>query len=331
VKRVTLGRSVLGLALAVSLGATSIATDAQPGRAPRIGILLPTSPSAAPQYVDAFRLGLRERGYTEGESIAIEYRWAEGRQERFDALARELVDLKVDVIVATVSAAAVAARAATTTIPVVMLVVGEPVQLGLVASLAHPGGNLTGLTSVGDELFPKQVQLLKEAVPSAARVAVLWNPSNPSHQPRLKSIETAARALKMQARPLPVRTPEQIDSAFASMATLRADALLVVADAMFLVHRARIAELAMQARLPAIYGNREHAEDGGLMAYMASYDDLYRRGAGYVDRILKGARPAELPVAQPTKFELLLNLKTAQALDLRMPRALLLRADRLVE
>lgn len=270
------GRAALRIALAVSLLATAVSTHAQPGQPPRIGILLATSASAPPLYLDAFRQGLREHGYTEGQSILIEYRWAEGRQERFAALARELVDLKVDVIVATVSAAAVAARDVTATIPVVMLVVGDPVRLGLVTSLARPGGNLTGLTSVGDELFTKQVQLLKEAVPSISRVAVLWNPSNPGHQPRLK----------MQTRMLPVRGPEDLAGAFATMTTARADALLVVADAMFFLYRGRIAELVMKARLPAIYGNREHADDGGLMAYAASYDDLYRRGAGYVDRIL---------------------------------------------
>ena len=325
------GRAALRIALAVSLLATAVSTHAQPGQPPRIGILLATSASAPPLYLDAFRQGLREHGYTEGQSILIEYRWAEGRQERFAALARELVDLKVDVIVATVSAAAVAARDVTATIPVVMLVVGDPVRLGLVTSLARPGGNLTGLTSVGDELFTKQVQLLKEAVPSISRVAVLWNPSNPGHQPRLKSIEATARSLKMQTRMLPVRGPEDLAGAFATMTTARADALLVVADAMFFLYRGRIAELVMKARLPSIYGNREHADDGGLMAYAASYDDLYRRGAGYVDRILKGAQPAHLPVAQPTKFELVLNLKTAQALALTMPPSLLLRADRLVE
>jgi putative ABC transport system substrate-binding protein len=331
VKRVTIGRAALGIALVVSVVATSVPAQGQPARAPRIGILIGTSPSGAQHYLDAFLQGLREHGYTEGQSILIEYRWAEGRQERFAALARELVDLKVDVIVATVSAAAVAARGVTATIPIVMLVVGDPVQLGLVTSLARPGGNLTGLTSVGDELFTKQVQLLKEAIPSVSRVAVLWNPSNPGHQPRLKSIEIAARSLKMQARTLPVRAPEQLDGAFASMTTARTDALLVVADVMFFLHRGRIAELAMKARLPTIYGNREHAEDGGLMAYAASYNDLYRRGAGYVDRILKGAHPSDLPVAQPTRFELVVNLKTAQALGLTMPPSLLLRADRLVE
>jgi putative tryptophan/tyrosine transport system substrate-binding protein len=326
-----IGRAAISIGLVVSVVATSVAAHAQPGRVPRIGILLATSPSAASICVDPFRQALREHGYAEGQSIVIENRWAEGRQERFAALARELVELKVDVIVATVSAAAVAARAATATIPVVMLVVGDPVRLGLVTSLARPGGNLTGLTSVGDELFTKQVQLLKEAIPSVSRVAVLWNPSNPGHEPRLKSIEIAARSLKMQARTLPVGAPEQLDGAFASMTTARTDALLVVADAMFVLHRGRIAELAMKARLPAIYGNVEHAEDGGLMAYAASYDDLCRRGAGYVDRILKGAQPAHLPVAQPTKFDLVLNLKTAQALGLTMPPSLLLRADRLVE
>jgi putative ABC transport system substrate-binding protein len=304
--------------------AAPLAADAQPAmKVPRIGLLWGSSPSAGGSYLDAFRQGLRELGYVEGQNIVIENRWAEGRQERFTDLAAELVRLKVDVIVAAISAAALAAKNATTTIPVVMLVVGDPVRFGFVASLARPGGNITGLTSVGDELFPKQLELLKEAVPRVSRVAVLWNPANPSHGPSLKSIEVAARSLGMQPQLQKARGPDEFDSAFAAMTRARAGALLVLADTMFNLHRTRIADLAVKARLPAMYGLREHVEAGGLVAYAANYADLCRRGATYVDKILKGAKPADLPVEQPTKFELVINLKTAKALGLTIPPSVL--------
>jgi putative ABC transport system substrate-binding protein len=303
----------------------------QAGKVPRIGFLGSTSPSDASARLDAFRQGLRELGWAEGKNIVIEYRWAEGRQERFTDLAAELVRLKVDVIIAPISAAALAAKNATTTIPVVMLVVGDPVRLGVVASLARPGGNITGLTSVGDELFPKQLELLKEAVPRVSRVAVLWNPANPSHGPSLKSIEVAARSLGMEPQLQKARGPDEFDSAFAAMTRARAGALLVLSDTMFNLHRTRIADLALKARLPAMYGLREQVEAGGLVAYAANYADLFRRGAIYVDKILKGAKPGDLPVEQPTKFELVINLKTAKALGLTIPQSLLLRADELIQ
>jgi putative ABC transport system substrate-binding protein len=303
----------------------------QAGKVPRIGFLGSTSPSDASARLDAFRQGLRELGWAEGKNIVIEYRWAEGRQERFTDLAAELVRLKVEVIVAQISAAALAAKNATTTIPVVMLVVGDPVRLGVVASLARPGGNITGLTSVGDELFPKQLELLKEAVPRVSRVAVLWNPANPSHGPSLKSIEVAARSLGMEPQLQKARGPDEFDSAFAAMTRARAGALLVLSDTMFNLHRTRIADLALKARLPAMYGLREQVEAGGLVAYAANYADLFRRGAIYVDKILKGAKPGDLPVEQPTKFELVINLKTAKALGLTIPQSLLLRADEVIQ
>jgi len=303
----------------------------QPAKIPRIGFLSGTSPSAAAPWLDGFRQGLREHGYVEGQNIVIEYRWAEGRQERQPALAAELARFKVDVLVAANSSAALAAKHATTTIPIVMLVVSDPVRLGLVASLARPGGNITGLTSISDELWVKQLELLKEAVPKASRVAVLWNPANPGHGPALKGIEAAARSLGMRPQLRAASRPEELDSAFEAMTSARAGALLVVADPLFSVHAARIGDLALKARLPAMSGIREYAEAGGLVTYAASYVDLWRRGAGYVDKILKGAKPADLPVEQPTKFELVINFKTAKALGLTIPRSLLQRADEVVQ
>jgi putative ABC transport system substrate-binding protein len=322
----------VSIALALLLLLAPLFAEAQsPTKASRIGLLGGASPSAAGQNLDGFRQELRERGYVEGQNIVIEYRWAEGKQERLPELAADLVRLKVDVIVATITAAAVAAKSVTTTIPIVMLVVGDPVRLGIIASVGRPGGNITGLTSIGDDLWPKQVELLREVVPGISHVAVLWNPANPSHVPRLKRIEDAARSLGMQPRFHAARSRDDIDNAFAAMTRARAGALLVVADALFFLHRARIADLAMKARLPAMYGVREHADAGGLLVYAASYADLYRRGAVYVDKILKGANPGELPIEQPTKFELVINMKTAKALGLTVPPALLLRADQVIE
>ena len=319
-------------AVAGGLLAAPLASEAQPPvNVPRIGLLFGASSSGASHLVDAFRQGLRELGYVEGRNIVIEQRSAEGRQERFTGLAAELVRLKVDVIVAATSAAALAAKNATTAIPVVMLVVGEPVRLGLVMSLARPGGNITGLTSLNDELWPKQLQLLKEALSGIFRVAVLWNPANPSHGPALKGIEVAARSLGMRPQPQEARGPDEFDTAFAAMARAQADALLVVVDTLFFAHRTRIAGLAVKARLPSMHGSRENAEAGGLLAYSASLADLYRRGAAYVDKILKGAKPGDLPVEQPTKFELVINLKTAKALGLTIPPSLLQRADQVIE
>ncbi len=328
----TVTRAALAVVLTLGVLVAPLAAEAQQlAKAPRIGFLGGASPSAAAHLLDAFRQGLRELGYVEGQNIVIEYRWAEGRQERLLGLAAELVGLKVDVIVAPITTAALAAKNATTTIPIVMMVVNEPVRVGLVASLARPGGNITGLAAISDELWPKQLELLKETVPMVSRVAVLWNPANPSHGPALKGIVVAARSLGKQPQLHEARGPDEFDSAFAAMTRARAGALLVVADTLFFLHRTRIADLAMKARLPAIYGLREHVEVGGLMAYAADYADLYRRGATYVDKILKGARPAGLPVEQPTKFELVINLKTAKALGLAIPRSVLLRANRVTE
>jgi putative ABC transport system substrate-binding protein len=320
------------IALVGGTAAWPLAASAQsPVKLPTIGFLAGTSPSVDGGRLYAFREGLRELGYAEGRNILIEYRWADGTQERQPELAAELVRLKVDVLVAANSSAAVAAKGATTTIPIVTLVVSDPVQLGLVASLARPGGNVTGLTSISDELWTKQLELLKEAAPKASRVAVLWNPDNPGHGPALKGIEVAARSLGMQPQLQQVQNPNEFVSAFEAMTKARADALLVVGDPLTSYHRARIADLAMKTRLPAIYGIPDHVAAGGFIAYAANYTELWRRGATYVDKILKGAKPADLPVEQPTKFELLINLKTAKALGLTIPPSLLARADEVIE
>ena len=323
----------ISLTLALGILAAPLAADGQqPAKVPRIGILGGSSATAAAVPIEAFRQGLRERGWVEGKNVAIEYRWAEGKYDRFPDLAAELVHLRVDVIVALNTPAALAAKQATRTIPIVTVAVRDPVESGLVASLARPGGNITGLTiAVGPELVGKQLELLKEAVPQVSRVAVLWNPTHPAHPPQLREAEGAARSLGVRLQPLGVSSPNEFDSAFAAMTRERAAAGLVLADSMFFAHRTRLADLATKSRLPVMYGLREHVEAGGLMAYAANLADLFRLAAGYVHKILKGAKPADLPVEQPTKFELVINLKTAKALGLTIPQSVLFRADKLIE
>jgi putative ABC transport system substrate-binding protein len=268
----------------------------------------------------------------EGENLVIERRWAEGRVERFPSLAAELVRLKVEVIVAGPTPPAVAAKNATGTIPIVMWGVGDPVGQGLVASLARPGGNVTGLSfSVGWETFGKGLELLKETVPKVRRVAVLSNPANASHALAIENVKVAARSLGVQLQLLEARGPEEFEGAFAAMAKERVAALLVPTDPVFFLHRARLAELAAKNRLPSVHSLREYVEAGGLMSYGPSLLDLLRRAATFVDKILKGAKPADLPVEQPTKFELVINLKTAKALGLTIPQSLLLRTDQVIE
>jgi putative ABC transport system substrate-binding protein len=267
----------------------------------------------------------------EGQNIAIESRWAEGKYDRYPALAADLVRLKVDVIVAVGGRASDVAKHATRTIPIVMSVVIDPLGSGLVASLARPGGNVTGISLMTPDLVGKQLEVLKEVVPKVSRVALLWNPNNPGSAAQLREAEAAARALGVRLQILAARDPQEIDSAFAAMTRGRAAALVVLADAILLNQRRQIAELAAERRLPAVYGPSEHAEAGGLMAYSANLLDLERRAATYVDKILKGAKPADLPVQQPTKFELVINLKTAKALGLTIPPSLVLRADQVIE
>jgi putative ABC transport system substrate-binding protein len=267
----------------------------------------------------------------EGQNIAIEVRYAQGKHDRLPQLAAELVRLKVDVIFASATPAALAAKQATTTIPIVIGFVADPVESGLVASLARPEGNITGWTHLaGLELNAKRVELLKEAVPAAARIGALWNLANPIHGPGLKEVEAAARALKVQLHAVGVHDPQELESAFSAMARERVQALTVPPDGMFLAHQARIIDLTAQHRIPTMYSVREVAEAGGLMAYGGNLPDQYRRGATYVDKILKGAKPADLPVEQPTKFELVINLKAAQALGLTIPPSLLFQATEVI-
>jgi len=323
---------VIAAALALVVLAAPLAAEAQaPAKFPRIGYLNVLSPTDNAHTLEAFRQGLRELGYVEGQNIAIEYRFAEGRPERLPALAAELVRLKVDVIVTGAPPAPQAAKQATSTIPIVVAATGDPVAEGLVASIARPGGNITGLASIGPEVVGKQLELLKEVAPKASRVFVLQNPSNQGHPAVLRQAEGAARALGVQLHILQARTPPEIEAAFAAMRSQRARGVLVLRDPLFVAQRTQVAALAAKSRLPAVYGIREHAEAGGLMAYGANVPLMYRRAATYVDKILKGAKPADLPVEQPTRFELVINLKTAKALGLTIPPSVLVRADQVIQ
>ena len=307
--------------------------DAQSAGEPRrIGFLSNTSVAGSTQLHEAFRQGLRELGWVEGRNILIEYRYAEGRSDRLPGLADDLVRLKVDVIVAGATPPALAAKNATKEIPIVMVSAADPVGIGLVASLARPGGNLTGTSfDVGLEIFAKQLELLRDTLPRAHRVAILSNSGNPAQEVAVGNLKAAARSLGLQLQLLPVPGPTEFDRAFAAMKNRRADALLVVADSMFNLHRARVADLAAANRLPTMYGFRAFVDAGGLMSYGPSMPDIFRRAATFVDKILKGAKPADLPVEQPSKFELVINVRAAKALGLNVPPALLLRVDQVVE
>jgi putative ABC transport system substrate-binding protein len=317
----------LGAVLAAPLGA-----GAQAGRLPRIGLLSVISlndPQLKP-YLSAFRQGLRDVGLVEGQTITIEYRSAEGKYEWLPDLADELVRLKVDIIVASGGVPVVrAVQRATTTIPIVITAIGDPVGAGLVASLARPGGNVTGLAIIASELTGKRLELLTAIVPKVSVVGILWNPANPSGE--LREADAAAKVIGLRLLPVMAQTPGAIDEAFAAMTHQRVDAVLVVSDSMLISERERIAALAAKSRLPAVYGNRLHVEAGGLMGYGADFAYVARGIARYIDRILKGARPADLPVEQARKFELVINLKTANALGLTIPQSLLLRADQVIE
>ena len=325
-------RAFLGT-LSGGLLAAPLAAEAQPaGKVPRIGFLSTTSSSDRPALVDAFRQRLRELGWVEGQNVVIDYRYAEDRVERLPGLAAELVRLKVDLIVSWGTQGVTAAKNATETIPIVMIAVRDPVGTGLIASLVRPGGNVTGVSGyAGLEIVARQLELLKETVPKIRRVAILSNPANAYHQLAIREVNVAARSLGVQLQLLEARGPNEFDGAFAAMAKERVGALLVLSDAIFGSHRTRLADLAARSRLPAAYGVRESVEAGGLMSYGPSFLDLFRRAATYVDKILKGARPGDLPVEQPTKFELVINLKTAKALGLTIPPSLLQRADQVIE
>ena len=323
----------LAVVLAVSIFVGPLAAEAQAGEVARVGYINPGYPSDPIRLrrFEAFRQGLRELGYVEGRNIAIESRWAEGNYDRYPAFAADLVRLKVHVIVTVGGAATKAAKQVTATIPIVMSLVTEPVESGLVSSLARPGGNVTGTSIMASDLAGKQFEMLKQAVPKASRVALLWNPANPGGAAQLREAKTAARALGLRLQALEARAPQEIDSAFAAMTRERADALVVLGDAILYNQRKQIAELAAKSRLPSASALREYAEAGGLIAYGTDSLDLERRSTAFVDKILKGAKPADLPVEQPTKFELVINLKTAKALGLTIPQSILVRADEVIQ
>jgi len=325
-------RTIIGFIITCALGCLCVAPLApeaqQPTHVHRIGYLLGTTREQEP-YVEGFLEGMRALGYVEGQNLVMEYRYAEGQYERFPDLAAELVRLKVDVLMVGSTPAALAAKHATTTIPIVVTG-GDPVGSGLVASLARPGGNITGLSVMGPELIGKQLEFLKDVLPSVSRVAILWNPANPVHALAVPEADVAAQALGVQLHLVEARGPDAFDSAFAAMTSAHAGALLVLGDPMFFAHRSRLAELAATSRLPTIHNVRAFVEAGGLLSYGASIPDQWRRAATYVDKILKGAKPADLPVEQPTKFELIINLKTAKALGLTMPPTLLFQADEVI-
>jgi putative tryptophan/tyrosine transport system substrate-binding protein len=304
----------------------------QPGKIFRIGYLGVSSPSLEPHYVEAFRQKLHDLGHVEGRNIAIDYKWAEGQDDRLPNLASELVSLNPDVIVTTGTPGAIAAMRATKTIPIVMATIGDPVGSGLVASLARPGGNATGFTVLGPELEGKRLELLKQAVPELSRLAILWNPSNPGSVSYFETVKNAGRALQISLDPvMEVRRSDELDNAFTAIADARPHALAVIPDRFLLSHRREIVEFAAVKRLPSMYPYREYVDAGGLMSYAPSNIEMFRNAASYVDRIIKGAKPSDLPIQQPTKFELVINLKTAKALGLDIPLQLQQLANEVIE
>ena len=326
--------TALGLMLPVFILIAPLTAEAQPaGKVWRIGYLDQGSARqpASRRYLEALRQGLRDLGWDEGRNIAIEVRYAEGKTDQLPALAAELVRLKVDLIVTRTTPAALAAKQATTTIPIVIGAAADPVGSRIVASLARPGGNITGWTHLGLELRAKYLELLKETVPAATRFGVLWNPSNQVHKPSLKIIEAAAQRLKVELHLAGVQDPKEIEPTMSALMGKRVQALVVFPDGMFSAQTPLIIALAARRRLPTMYGDREFAAAGGLMAYGVNFVDMNRHGASFVDKILKGAKPADLPVEQATKFELVINLKTAQALKLTIPQSLLQRADQIID
>jgi putative ABC transport system substrate-binding protein len=297
----------------------------------RIGFLGNSTAALEADLVGPFRDGLRDLGYDEGRNVLIEYRWAEGKYERFPALIAELIALKVDVLVTAGTPATLAVKKATTSVPLVMIAVGDPVGTGIVPALNRPGGNITGLTSISPELDGKRLELLREVIPQLSHIAVLWNAGSPLQVVAEKQTQAAAKVLRMKVLSLGVRTQEEIEAAFAAIVRERPGALLVLADRLFLHHRARIMEFAAQHRLPGVHAYRELVEAGGLMSFGPSYAGMHRRAAYFVDKILKGAKPADLPVERPATFELVINLKAARGLELAIPQHVLLRATELIQ
>jgi putative ABC transport system substrate-binding protein len=327
------GRALtLIVTLALGILAAPITSGAQQAaRTPRIGVLHPGAPATSSHFAAAFTEGLREQGYLEGQNIVVERRFGEAKAERLSEIAAELVRLKVDVIVVSTDPGIAAVKQQTQTIPIVMANSTDPVGTGFVASLARPGGNVTGLSSLSPELSAKRLELPKEAVPGLSRVAIVWNPDVRGAVLEYKETESAARSLHLQLQSVEVNRPEDFDRAFAALTTGRAEALTVASSSLTFRNRSRIASLAQKNRLPSIYGLREYADAGGLIAYGPNAAEGWRRAATYAVKILKGAKPGELPVEQPTKFELILNLKTAKALGLTMPPSLLGRADHVIQ
>jgi putative tryptophan/tyrosine transport system substrate-binding protein len=317
------------LTLCAMLLALCLSAEAQqPAKVARIGVLSGVGDFPS---VEAFREGLRELGYVEGENITIEYRSAEGKVDRLPDLAAELVRLKVDVIVGATNPAIVALKQTTQTIPVVMAIVGDPVGAGFIASLAHPGGNISGLSNISEDLSGKRLELLKEVNPRITRVALFWNPTNRTHAVLRKETQAAATVLAIKLSLFDIQVPDAIERAFGKLSREHAEALIVLADPVTFSHQKQIVDLAAKNRLPAMYPWTEFVNSGGLMAYAPNRDDLWRRAATYVDKILKGRKPADLPVEQPTKFEFIVNLKAAKQIGLTIPPNVLARADKVIK
>ena len=325
-------KKITGLTLGALLFAFSLSAEAQQLiKAPRIGFLTAVSVSSFAGRTEAFRQGLRELGYVEGKNIVIEYRYGDGKTDRLNQLADELVHIKVDVIDTGGAPATISAKDATRTIPIVMASDADPVGSGIVASLARPGGNITGFSTLATEIGGKRLELLKEIVPRLSHVGVFGTSTYPGNAQALKEMEVAAGAFGVKLQYRDVLVPKEIDAAFREASKARVGAVLVLASSVLLSQRTRITDLVVKNRVPAIYPNGEHVEDGGLMSYGPNIVDLFRRAATYVDKILKGAKPGDLPVEQPTKFELVINLKAAKQIGLTIPANLLLRADKVIK
>jgi len=303
----------------------------QPAKIPRIGFLGNSTATMEANLIGPLRDGLRELGYEEGRNVIIEFRWADGKYDQFPALVAELLAAKVDVIITAGTPATLAIKKATSTVPLVFIAVGDPVGTGVVPNLGRPGGNITGLSSIAPDLEGKRLELLREVVPKLSHVAFFLNPANAFHTASMRQARVAAQSLGIKLQPMEVNKSEQLDGAFASIVKEKPDALLILADRIFLHNRKRMMEFAIQQRLPSVNAYRELVEAGGLISYGPSYEDMHRRAAVYVDKILKGTKPADLTIEQPTKFTLLINLKTAKTLGLTVPPTLVARADELIE
>ena len=316
-----------GLLLAVCLPAQA----QQPAKVWKVGVLVSTSRAQNASREDSLWQGLRQLGYVEGKNVTLEYRYADGQLDRLPELAAELVGLKVDAIVVSGTRAAVAAKQATSTIPIVLAGVGDPVQAGLISSLSHPGSNVTGVSRLSPDFIGRRVELIKEVVPKTSHMAALSNPDNPAHAANLRQIDIVARALAIELEPVTARNPNEFEGAFAAATKERADALLLMPDALFHTYPSKIVELAAKNRLPATYDRSDFVEAGGLMSFAVNIADLSRRAANYVDKILKGSNPANLPVDEPVRYDLVINLKAAHDLELTIPPNVLARADRIIK